>query len=124
MTVPAIVQRYIEAYNAMDVGAMLQCLSSDVHFVNRTAGVVTHETLGIESFRLLAEQAVLLFVERQQAIIDCISIEDRAALRIAYRAVVKQDLPNGWKAGQEVETSGISFFSFDGTSITAVVDAS
>jgi hypothetical protein len=123
-SVPAIVRRYVEAYNAMDVEAMLACLSSDVRFVNRTGGAVTHETYGIDSFRALAEQGVQLFVEREQTILDCISVEDRAALRIAYRAVVKQDLPNGWKAGQAIETTGASFFSIDGAKITEVIDAS
>jgi hypothetical protein len=123
-SVPVIIRRYVEAYNAMDVEAMLACLSSDVRFVNRTGGAVTHETSGIDSFRVLAEQGVQLFVERKQSILDCISIEDRAALRIAYRAIVRQDLPNGWNAGQAIETNGISFFAIDGVKITEVIDAS
>lgn len=122
-SVPVIIQRYVKAYNAMDVEAMLECLSNDVRFVNRTGGAVTHETSGIDSFRVLAEQGVQLFVEREQSILDCISIEDRAALRIAYRAIVKHDLPNGWKAGQAIEMHGTSFFSIDGAKITEVIDA-
>ena len=121
---PAIVARYIDAYNRMDVQAMLDCLSSDVRFVNRSNGEITNETHGIEAFRALAEQGVQLFAEREQTILDCIAIEDRAAVRIWYRAKVKADLPNGWKAGQEIEMTGTSFFMISEGKISEVIDAS
>ena len=121
---PAIVARYIDAYNRMDVQAMLDCLSSDVRFVNRSNGEITNETHGIEAFRALAEQGVQLFAEREQTILDCIAIEDRAAVRIGYRAKVKADLPNGWKAGQEIEMTGTSFFTISEGKISEVIDAS
>ena len=94
-SVPTIVARYIDAYNRMNVQAMLDCLSGDVRFINRSNGETTNETHGIEAFRALAEQGVQLFAEREQTILDCIAIDDRAAVRIGYRAKVKTDLPNG-----------------------------
>ena len=123
-SVPTIVARYIDAYNRMNVQAMLDCLSGDVRFINRSNGEVTNETHGIEAFRALAEQGVELFAEREQTILDCIAIEDRAAVRIGYRAKVKTDLPNGWKAGQEVEMTGTSFFMISEGKISEVIDAS
>ena len=123
-TVPTIVARYIDAYNRMNVQAMLDCLSGDVRFINRSNGEVTNETHGIEAFRALAEQGVELFAEREQTILDCIAIEDRAAVRIGYRAKVKTDLPNGWKAGQEIEMTGTSFFMISEGKISEVIDAS
>jgi hypothetical protein len=123
-SVPTIIARYIEAYNAMNVQAMLDCLSSDVRFMNRSNGVVTNETQGIEAFRALAEQGVQLFSEREQTILDCIAIDDRAAVRIGYRAKVKADLPNGWKSGQVIEMKGTSFFMISERKISEVVDAS
>ena len=121
---PTIVARYIDAYNTMNVQAMLDCLSSDVRFVNRSNGEITNETHGIEAFRALAEHGVQLFAERKQTILDCIAIEDRAAVRIGYRAKVKADLPNGWKAGQEIEMTGTSFFMISEGKISEVIDAS
>ena len=109
-SVPTIVARYIDAYNRMNVQAMLDSLSGEVRFINRSNGETTNETHGIEAFRALAEQGVQLFAEREQTILDCIAIDDRAAVRIGYRAKVKADLPNGWKAGQEIEMTGTSFF--------------
>ncbi|MCA0419526.1 MAG: nuclear transport factor 2 family protein [Proteobacteria bacterium] len=123
-SVPTIVARYIDAYNRMNVQAMLDCLSGDVRFINRSNGETTNETHGIEAFRALAEQGVQLFAEREQTILDCIAIDDRAAVRIGYRAKVKTDLPNGWKAGQEIEMTGTSFFVISEGKISEVIDAS
>ena len=123
-SVPTIVARYIDAYNSMNVQAMLDFLSGDVRFINRSNGETTNETHGIEAFRALAEQGVQLFAEREQTILDCIAIDDRAAVRIGYRAKVKTDLPNGWKAGQEIEMTGTSFFMISEGKISEVIDAS
>mgnify|MGYP002151935802 FL=1 len=123
-SVPTIVARYIDAYNRMNVQAMLDCLSGEVRFINRSNGETTNETHGIEAFRALAEPGVQLFAEREQTILDCIAIDDRAAVRIGYRAKVKTDLPNGWKAGQEVEMTGTSFFMISEGKISEVIDAS
>ena len=123
-SVPTIVARYIDAYNRMNVQAMLDCLSGDVRFINRSNGEMTNETHGIEGFRALADQGVQLFAEREQTILDCIAIDDRAAVRIGYRAKVKTDLPNGWKAGQEIEMTGTSFFMISEGKISEVIDAS
>ena len=123
-SVPTIVARYIDAYNRMNVQAMLDCLSVNVRFINRSNGETTNETHGIEAFRALAEQGVQLFAEREQTILDCIAIDDRAAVRIGYRAKVKTDLPNGWKAGQEVKMTGTSFFMISEGKISEVIDAS
>ena len=123
-SVPTIVARYIDAYNRMNVQAMLDCLSGDVRFINRSNGETTNETHGIEAFRALAEQGVQLFAEREQTILDCIAIDDRAAVRIGYRAKVKTDLPNGWKAGQEIKMTGTSFFMISEGQISEVIDAS
>ena len=123
-SVPTIVARYIDAYNRMNVQAMLDCLSGDVRFINRSNGETTNETHGIEAFRALAEQGVQLFAKREQTILDCIAIDDRAAVRIGYRAKVKTDLPNGWKAGQEIKMTGTSFFMISEGKISEVIDAS
>ena len=39
-------------------------------------------------------------------------------------AKVKTDLPNGWKAGQEIEMTGTSFFMISEGKISEVIDAS
>jgi hypothetical protein len=66
--VQSVITRYIAAYNAKDVNGMMACLAPEVHFVNRSDGVVTVETRGRDAFRALAEQGVELFSERSQDI--------------------------------------------------------
>lgn len=122
--VPPVVMRYLDAYNAMDVAAMLGCLSDDILFVNKSGGAETNRTKGISEFRGLAEQGVQLFAERRQEVTDCIAIDDRVALRIAYRATIRADLPNGWKAGQVIEMAGTSFITLTDGKISELVDAS
>ena len=79
-SVPTIIARYIDAYNRMNVQAMLDCLSGDVRFINRSNGETTNETHGIEAFRALAEQGVQLFAEREQTILTEGDTEELPAL--------------------------------------------
>ena len=53
-SVPTIVARSIDAYNRMNVQAMLDCLSGDVRFINRSNGEMTNETHGIEDGLFIA----------------------------------------------------------------------
>ena len=123
-TLPTIVRRYLDAYNAKDMDALISCLAEDVVFENVSGGTVTASTNGRAAFGELARQSVGLFTEREQVVTNCIATADRVAIRIAYRAVVAADLPNGWKAGQSVALDGASFFRLRDGRIAEVVDIS
>lgn len=121
--IPPAVARYLAAYNALDVDAMLDCLAGDVRFENVSAGTVTVRSDGRDAFRQLAEQGAAAFSQREQRPTACIAAGDRVALRIAYRATVRSDLPNGWKAGDEIALTGASFFRLAGDgAIAEIVD--
>ncbi|MQT11281.1 nuclear transport factor 2 family protein [Segnochrobactrum spirostomi] len=122
--VPKIIEHYITAYNGRDVAAMLRCLTDDVHFVNRSGAEITAETVGIEAFAALAEQGVAFFSERRQEVTNAIVGAGHATLKIAYRATVAADLPNGWKAGQEIALEGVSLFTLRADKIAAITDIS
>lgn len=122
--VPEIVQRYIAAYNAQNVEAMLACLTDDVRFENLSDGTVTAATTGKEAFARLAGQSVGLFSEREQVVEGCIAAGPRVALRIRYSATVAADLPNGWRAGQQVGLQGASFFTLRDGLIAELADIS
>lgn len=122
--IPDIIQHYIAAYNARDVAAMLRCLAADIHFVNRFGAETTAETHGLEAFAALAEQGVACFSERRQEVTNAIVGANHATLKIAYRATVATDLPNGWKAGQEIALEGLSLFTLRGAEIAAITDIS
>ncbi|AWK85463.1 nuclear transport factor 2 family protein [Azospirillum thermophilum] len=122
--VPEIVQRYLAAYNAQDVEAMLACLTDDVRFENLSDGTVTAATAGKEAFARLARQSAGLFSEREQVVEGCIAAGPRVALRIRYSATVAADLPNGWKAGQQVGLQGASFLTLRDGLIAELMDIS
>jgi hypothetical protein len=103
---------------------MIACLSDDVHFVNRSGGDVSAETHGIEEFRMLAAQAVTIFKERKQTITNSIVCDQHVTLDINYRATIAIDLPNGWKAGQDISLRGVSLFSLSNGKIVELVDIS
>lgn len=124
MQIPATVRSYIEAYNAKDVDRMIACLAPTVHFRNISSGEVNAETRGIGEFEKLARSGAAAFRERRQRVTNCIVVADRVMVEIDYTAVVATDLPNGWKAGQELRFSGASYFELENGRIVKLVDAS
>jgi hypothetical protein len=122
--VESVILNYIGAYNAKDVDIMLGCFTDDVHFVNKSGDTISVEVHGKQAFRELAQQSLGFFSERHQSIENCIALGNHVTLRIAYRAVVATDLPNGWRAGQAIELSGISLFTLADGRIAKLVDIS
>ena len=121
---PEAVRRYINAYNAKDVEAMLACLSSDIRFTNITAGEVTAASSGLPQFRDLADAALTLFSQRHQEITQAITVGTTTLAEINYAATVAQDLPNGWKTGERVWLKGASLFDLKDGKIARLIDQS
>ncbi|WP_170415469.1 nuclear transport factor 2 family protein [Ruegeria atlantica] len=121
---PGIIQNYINAYNQMDVAAMVACLSDDVTFCDVSGGEVTSETSGKQAFAELASLGVQAFASRHQKVVNVISVADITLIEVDYSAVVAVDLPNGWKAGQQLEFRGGSAFRVAGGLIFSIVDQS
>jgi len=120
--VRTIVEHYIDAYNRMDVDAMLEVVHPNVEFQNIVAGVVNASTSGVAELEALARQSLALFSERRQ-VIESFEVQgSRAAAAIAFRAVVARDLPNGLKKGQVLTLSGRSEFEFKDGAISKITD--
>jgi ketosteroid isomerase-like protein len=120
----ALVDRYIDAYNRMDIAEMLLTVHPDVEFKNISGGIVNVSSNGIAELKALAEQSVLLFSERHQDILSFESNETKAVASIGFRAVVANDLPNGLKKGQVLNMSGRSEFEFRDGAISKITDIS
>ena len=119
-----LVERYIDAYNRMNVDEMLLTVHQDVEFKNVSAGIVNASTAGISELRALAQQSLSLFTERQQ-VIESFQCEGSSALvSIAFRAVIANDLPNGLKSGQVLNLTGRSEFEFRDGAISKITDIS
>lgn len=124
VTMAEIAHRFIHAYNAFDVPAMLVLLSQDVRFENYSGGVLTASTNGKEAFRQLAEQSVAMFSMREQRVRSLQGNGDVILLDIAYRGTLAVDIQDGPVAGTLIELSGSSEFSFDGRLVRSIVDRS
>jgi len=115
---------YLEAYNRKDVVGMLACLSDEVVFQNLSNGLVDSTADGKTAFAKLATAGVQAFESRQQTVMHAITVADVTLLEINYVAVVAQDLPNGWRAGQKLRFSGASMFRVSNNLISSITDES
>lgn len=125
---PAPVARYLAAYNALDVDAMLATLSDDVIFDHVSNATESVRTEGKEALARLAWQTASLMSARTQSVRTAVCQAQgelvRCALLIDYEATVAMDLPDGWKQGQVLRLRGASFFELRGELITRVTDLS
>ncbi|MGQ2902032.1 nuclear transport factor 2 family protein [Neoaquamicrobium sediminum] len=121
---PTPIESYIAAYNAIDVDAMLVCLADDVHFQNVAEGAVNAETRDKKEFAALARAGAAAFSARRQTVTQSITVADRTMVKIDYAATVAADLPNGWKAGQELAFRGASYFELSDGLISRIIDES
>jgi hypothetical protein len=117
-----LVARYIAAYNAFDIDAMLAELALDVRFENWSGGQLTVSSDGIDAFRALAEQARGMFSQREQRITEWLPQGDALLVRIDWRGTLAVDMPDGPAAGTEFALSGESEFAFAHGRIARIVD--
>ncbi|WP_267226176.1 nuclear transport factor 2 family protein [Dyella silvae] len=105
-----LIERYLAAYNRMDVDAMVATMHRDVVFENFTAGVLSVRTQGVDELRHLAESSRYLFSARRQLIVAYEEREDMATAHILFDGTFAVDLPNGVRAGQSITLNGRSEF--------------
>lgn len=122
--VPDIVSRYLAAYNAIDVDAMLATLTDDVVFDNVSNSTESVHTEGKAELAALARQTASLMSARRQEVRQAVCEGARCALLVDYEATIAQDLPNGWKRGQVLRLRGASFFELRDGLIAKVTDLS
>lgn len=119
-----VISDYLAAYNAIDVDGMLACLADDVVFRNVSSGETSVDTRGKTQFAELARVGAAAFRTRQQSVRHHVAMADRAMLAVDFTAVVAADLPNGWKAGQQLVFEGASYFELRDGKIAVIVDES
>jgi ketosteroid isomerase-like protein len=120
----AIIEDYIDAYNAFDVEAMISFIHPKVVFKNIVGNETNARASGVDAFREMAEQSKSLFSSRCQRITRFSSIGDTATVDIKYEGVLTKDLPNGMKAGDTLQLNGRSEFQFKDGKIYKITDYS
>ena len=104
------IKEYINAYNNFDVAGMLAVLHPEIQFKNRTAGEVTMTIDGLAAFKSQAESVLAFFTERKQTVTGVDDSNGQTEISIDYKAILAADLPNGLKAGEQLELQGKSIF--------------
>lgn len=106
----ALIDRYIEAYNRIDVPAMLATLHPGVVFESFGAGTLALRTERVDAFGQLALTTQGLFSARRQVITGYAEHDGLATAQIQFDGTFAIDLPNGVRAGQAVSMPGRSQF--------------
>lgn len=119
-----IIENYIISYNNFDVENMLKDLDENIVFKNISDGETNLLTSGIEAFKIQAEEAKQLFSRREQKITNLEFSENAAEADVFYTGTFTVDLPNGLKAGDEINLAGKSIFRFAGDKIVEIEDRS
>lgn len=120
----ALVERYLDAYNSLDVPGMLACLHPNVQFEHSTNGEVTVRLDGKAAFEAQATRVAAWFMERTQHITAFRWQNEQAEADIDYFAITATELPNGIKPGAVLNFSGHSRFSFRDELIAFIQDFS
>ena len=120
----ALIEKYLDAYNAFDIDGMLALAHPSVEFKNVSNGRVDAEANGIDALRKLAEQSRALFSTRKQAMTSFEGNGDHAIITVKFSAVIAADLPNGMKRGQELNLVGRTEFTFRDGKILQIIDVS
>ena len=120
-----LIDRYLDAYNRMDVPAMLGTMHREVVFENYTKGVLSVRTQGVEELRHLAESSLHLFAARRQRITAFREHGgDAATADILFDGTFAIDLPNGIRAGQSIALAGRSEYRVQSGLLIYIADFS
>jgi predicted ester cyclase len=103
-----LIETYIAAYNRFDIDGMAAALSSDIRFDNFAGDVKTHETVGIDAFRTLAQASTAMFSQREQSVLALQFDPDEVIATIVFSGTLAADIPDGPKAGATVAMEGPS----------------
>jgi hypothetical protein len=123
-----LIDRYLAAYKAFDIEAMLAQLDPAIRFENYSGGQLTADATGIDAFRRLAEESKGLFSEREQRVTSLVQRVTQSGAtvvaEIAWRGRIAAGIQGGPPAGTLLEMSGRSEFDFGPGGITKIVDLS
>ena len=108
----SLVERYLAAYNAFDIGGMMELIHPNIEFKNVSGGEVNANASDAVEYRQLAKKSKELFRSRKQTILKFQSNADEASIEVAYEGVLASDLPNGMEAGETLHLNGQSVFTF------------
>lgn len=120
--IPEQIERYIQAYNAMDVDHMLGELDSLIEFRNIADGTVTDRASGIDEFERIARQSLQLFSARKQDILNVECFNDTTILQISFSGRLLVDFSETLKKGMSLRLTGSSILRTKDSKIVQIID--
>lgn len=119
-----IVEKYIAAYNDFETDEMLSLFAADCTFENYSNEQLTASAKGLPELRAMMEQGKSVFAARKQTITELTFQGETVIAVIDYQGKLKTDLPNGLKAGDDLNLKGRSEFEFENDLIKSLKDFS
>lgn len=123
MTIPKVVQSYLDAYNRSDVTALAACVADDVVFENVSNSGASIKIAGRTAFADLAQQSAAMFASRHQSVRQAVVDGDRVALEVDWTGTPAVDF-GAMKAGEPVALRGASFMTIADGQLIRIVDLS
>ena len=120
----SLIERYLRAYNDLDIEGMIARMHPDCSFENRAGGQVTVSTKGVDQLRELAEKTRAFFSARSQKITAFHEEGEEIIVDITFEGVLRVDLPNGPRAGETIRIKGKSVYQFRDGLIFRITDIS
>lgn len=117
-----MITNYIGGYNSFDVDRMVEDFHKAIVFRNIENDEETMLLKGIDAFKQQAENAKSYFENRIQKIKSFKHENNKTEIEIDYMAVLKTDLPDSFKKGDQLKFEGISIFRFTGDKIIELTD--
>lgn len=120
-----IIKDYIQGYNDFNIDQMLKDLDPKITFKDIQDNRTVINLQGKSAFEKQAYCSGDYFSSRKQTI-ESIHKDSKKiyTLEITFEAVLKTDLPNGLKKGQQITLKGKSIFEFKNDKIISLTDIS
>lgn len=122
----ALIERYVDCYNSMDIDGMLDCVDEQVIFENVSNTGNSMRLQGKDALREVAGLGAQAFTYRRQNVVKliCDDAARSAAAEVEFRGIAALDLPNGTKKGESIALRGVSLFECRGDRLTRIADFS
>ena len=120
----AIIEGYISAFNSFDLKGMLENFDNGVTFKNTENGLVTLTTNGIEEFEQISKKAMEFFSQRKLEVLEYDFVDSTVVVYYKFEAVLKEDLTDKLKKGDDFSIGGKSVFTFDHEKVISLEDYS
>lgn len=120
----ALIEKYLHAYNCLDVDAMMDFVDPEIEFRNVCGGDLDTTAVGRDEFRELAQQSAFLFSSREQTPTKFEAKDETVSVDIDFSGTLATDIPNGMKAGEQLRVTGRSEFVFRDEKIYRLTDFS